>query len=146
MRSIYGEGMWKDLIVHRILQSKHARGLRGPFLLCDVLSMPSDFKIFGSSILKRIWEAWKRIAPCLMWNFEGSRRGLDLSSQTIWSWRALNTPIAHLDRYLSKRLCKKCIFAWKDLWDEEKREWKDWSLLSREKSLLGIDRHAILDL
>lgn len=110
VRSTSGEGTWKDLIMHRMLQGKHTRGLRGPFLLSNVLSMPSDFKISGSGVLKRIWEAWKRIALCLRWNFEGARRGLDLASQTIWSWKDNNTPIAHSNRYLSKRLCKKGIF------------------------------------
>ena len=77
--------MWKDLIVHRILQGEHIGGLHGSFLLCNVLSSPFDFKIAGSRILKRIWEDLKRLSPCLIWNFEGTRRGLDLVSQTIWS-------------------------------------------------------------
>lgn len=124
------------------IECYRASTLEGPFLLCDILSMPSDFKISSSGIIKRIWEAWKRITPYLMWNFEGARRGLDLASQTIWSWKAHNTSIAHSNRYLSKRLCKKGIFSWKDLWDERNREWKDWPLLSREKG----HRRAILNL
>ena len=85
MQILFGEGLWKDLIIHRILQGKHVGGLRGPFLLCDFLNSPTDFKIAGLSILKRIWEAWKRFPPCLTWHFEGVRRGLDLFGKTIWS-------------------------------------------------------------
>lgn len=54
-------------------------------------------------MLKRIWEAWKRVIPSLQWHWDGCKRGFGNACYSIQSWKAQNLFVSQLDKHLPKR-------------------------------------------
>jgi hypothetical protein len=118
----------------------------GEFGLSDILSSSHLFRIFGSFLCKGTWEAWKFVSPLVKWNFSVCLAGWDLCWHPIWSWNNRGQCIVEHLQFLARRVSRKVMFLWRDLWDFKTRTLKDWSLLACQKALLSFAKLVMKDI
>ena len=84
--------------------------MRGIFGLCDMISSPQSFHVVGSFILKRNWDAWKKVGDLVQLHFSGRRVGWDLARRLISCYKVQGTGTGDIHLVQGMRLRKNKIF------------------------------------
>lgn len=130
-RAFEGNAPWKSLIRY-IIQIAMDSNSWSTIHWNDKTLLAPFFKLHGLAPLNCIWKAWQLVLRKLTWYDHFNRHGTSFTISSIWWSRLIqenNSPLAKISRFKAKRLFKKGIQIFRDLWDSSNFTWKLWPQL-----------------